>query len=41
MYTYKLIMVNNLMVEGNEGEETGSLYIFWEGKESGQNVVGE
>ena len=31
MYTYKLMMVDNLMVEGNEEEETGSLYIFWEG----------
>ena len=25
------LVVDNLMVEGNEEEETGSLYIFWEG----------
>ena len=31
VYIYKLMMVDNLMMEGNEEEETGSLYIFWEG----------
>jgi hypothetical protein len=31
MYTYKLMMVDNLMIRGMRREETGSLYIFWEG----------
>ena len=34
--------VYNLMVEGNEEEETGSLYIFWEGNRGlAKNVLEE
>ena len=31
MMVDNLVVVDKLMVEGNEDEETGSLYIFWEG----------
>jgi hypothetical protein len=38
MYTYKLMMVDNLMIRGMRREETGPLYIVWEENRGGAQM---